>query len=148
MIPQLPRAVPELPVSDVDAATEYYRDKLSFSVDWLAADIALAGISRDQCRLFLAGPVFREECGNASPALTWLNLNTKGEVNDLHRAWRSTKVILLSDPESKPWGLHDPPQRIRTGTDSACSMTSRRHCANARGLRHPSITAQSSRDHR
>jgi hypothetical protein len=107
MIPELPGAVPEIPVSDVVAATEYYRDKLSFSVDWLEADIALAGISRDQCRLFLAGPTFREQCGNASPVLTWLNLNSKAEVDDLHRAWSSTKAILLSDPESKPFGLHE-----------------------------------------
>jgi catechol 2,3-dioxygenase-like lactoylglutathione lyase family enzyme len=107
MIPELPGAVPEIPVSDVVAATEYYRDQLSFRVDWLAEDIALAGVSRDQCRLFLAGPTFREECGNASPVLIWLNLNNQGEVDDLHRAWRSTKAILLSAPESKSWGLHE-----------------------------------------
>lgn len=107
MIPELPSAVPELPVSDLVAATDYYRDKLSFSVDWLDADIALAGISRDQCRLFLAGSTFREEFGNTSPVLTWLNMNSKAEVDDLHRAWRSTEAILLSDPESKPWGLHE-----------------------------------------
>ena len=107
MIPELPGAVPEIPVSDVVAATEYYRDKLSFSIDWVDGDIALAGISRDQCRLFLAGPAFRKECGNASPVLTWLNLHSNGEVDDLHRAWRSTNAILLSDPESKPWGLHE-----------------------------------------
>lgn len=107
MIPELPGAVPEIPVSDVVAATEYYRDQLCFRVDWLAEDIALAGVSRDQCRLFLAGPTFREERGNASPVLTWLNLNSKSEVDDLHRAWRSSKAILLSTPESKSWGLHE-----------------------------------------
>ena len=107
MIPELPGAAPEIPVSNVVAAAEYYRDTLSFSVDWLEADISLAGISRDQCRLFLAGPSFREERGNASPVSTWLNLHSKGEVDDLYRAWRSTKAILLSDPESKPWGLHE-----------------------------------------
>ena len=107
MIPELPGAVPEIPVSDVVAATEYYRDKLSFSVDWLEPDISLAGISRDRCRLFLAGPAFREEPGNASPVVTWLNLSSKGEVDDLHRAWGSTNAILLCDPESKPWGLHE-----------------------------------------
>jgi uncharacterized glyoxalase superfamily protein PhnB len=107
MIPELPGAVPEIPVSDVVAAAEYYRDRLSFSVDWLAADIALAAISRDQCRIFLAGPAFREACGNATPVLTWLNLHSKGQVDDLHRAWRSTSAILLSEPESKPWGLHE-----------------------------------------
>ena len=107
MFPELPAPVPEIPVSDVVAATEHYRDRLGFSVDWLAADIALAGISRDQCRLFLAGPSFREASGNHSPVSTWLNLNSKGEVDDLYRAWRSTSAILLSAPESKPWGLHE-----------------------------------------
>jgi catechol 2,3-dioxygenase-like lactoylglutathione lyase family enzyme len=107
VIPQLPSAVPEIPVSDLAAAADYYRDKLSFGVDWLAADIALAGISRDHCRLFLAGPAFRESRGNAGPVLTWLNLSSKGEVDELHSAWRSTNAILLSDPETKPWGLHE-----------------------------------------
>ena len=107
MIPELPAAVPEIPVSDVATATEYYRDRLHFSVDWFESEIALAGISRDQCRLFLAGPAFRASCGNASPILIWLNLSSKAEVDDLHRAWRATNAILLSEPESKPWGLHE-----------------------------------------
>src|SRR5437868_1719022 len=107
MLPELPGAVPEIPVSDVAAAAEYYRDKLSFTVDWVEVDLALAGVSRDQCRLFLAGPGFRATRGNVGPASTWLNLSDKGEVDRLHRAWRSTDAILLSDPESKPWGLHE-----------------------------------------
>lgn len=107
MISKLPGAVPEIPVSDVLAAAEYYREKLGFTIDWLEADIALAGISRDQCRLFLAGPAFRERCGNTSPVVTWLNLDSKGEIDGLHRDWRSTNAILLSDPDSKPWGLHE-----------------------------------------
>ena len=107
MIPELPGAVPEIPVSDVAAATEYYRDKLGFAIDWIAAEIALAGISRDHCRLFLSGPVFREGRGNASPVLNWLNLSSKGDVDELHRAWRSSQAILLSEPESKSWGLHE-----------------------------------------
>ena len=107
MIPELPGAVPEIPVSDITAATTYYRDNLSFGLDWLAADIALAGISRDNCRLFLAGPLFRKERGNVSPVLTWLNLSSEAEVDDLHQAWRTTNAILLSAPESKSWGLHE-----------------------------------------
>jgi hypothetical protein len=107
MVPELPSAVPEIPVADVVAAAEYYRDRLTFSVDWLDPDIALAGISRDQCRLFLAGPLFREHRGPTAPSVIWLNLNSKGEVDELHRAWRSTNAIVLSDPESKPWGLHE-----------------------------------------
>ena len=107
MIPELPGAVPEIPVSDVTAATAYYRDCLGFSLDWIEVDIGLAGISRDHCRLFLAGPPFRKERGNVAPVLTWLNLGSKAEVDDLHQAWRATNAILLSAPESKPWGLHE-----------------------------------------
>ena len=107
MIPDLPGAVPEIPVADVVAASEYYRDALSFTVDWLDADIGLAGISRGECRLFLAGPAFREGSGNATPVVVWLNLNSNGEVDDLHRAWSSTSAVLLSAPASKPWGLHE-----------------------------------------
>jgi predicted lactoylglutathione lyase len=107
VIPELPGAVPEIPVSDITAATTYYRDSLSFTVNWVAPDIALAEISRDSCRLFLAGPLFRKERGNVSPVLTWLNLSSSAEVNDLHQAWRATNAILLSAPESKPWGLHE-----------------------------------------
>ncbi len=107
MIPELPGAVPEIPVSDITAATTYYRDNLSFSVDWIAGDIALAGISRDNCRLFLAGPPFREQRGNVSPVSVWLNLSSKAEVDDLYQAWRATNAILLSAPESKSWGLHE-----------------------------------------
>ena len=107
MVPELPGAVPEIPVADITAATTYYRDHLGFRVDWVAADIALAGISRDNCRLFLASPSFRKERGNAAPVLTWLNLSSKAEVDALHRAWRAANAILHSAPESKSWGLHE-----------------------------------------
>lgn len=107
MIPELPGAVPEIPVSDISAAATYYRDRLSFSVDWVEAEIALAGISRDGCRLFLAGPPFRNERGNGGPLVMWLNLSSKAEVDTLHQEWRATNAILLSAPESKSWGLHE-----------------------------------------
>lgn len=105
--PGLPGAVPEIPVSDIDAATRYYRDKLSFGVDWVEEEIALAGVSRDACRLFLAGPFFRQGRGDGSPVITWLNLNSKEEVDALHEAWRATGAILISAPESKSYGLHE-----------------------------------------
>ena len=107
MMPKLPGAVPEIPVSDAVAATAYYRDKLGFDVDWLDAELALAGISRDDCRIFLAGPSFREVSGSVGPVTTWLNLNSKAAVDDLFQSWHSTGAILLSNPETKPWGLHE-----------------------------------------
>lgn len=107
MLPELPGAVPEIPVADVGAALTYYRDKLSFTVDWFESDIGLAGLSRDHCRLFLAGPLFRDGVGNDAPVVTWLNLRSKAEVDALHAVWRSSNAMLLSNPESRPWGLHE-----------------------------------------
>jgi len=66
VIPEMPAAVPEIPVSEVIVASEYSRDMLGFHVDWIETEIALAGVSRDQCRLFLAGPHFRERASTAA----------------------------------------------------------------------------------
>ena len=104
---EFPGVVSENPVSDVIVATEYYRDHLGFGIDWIEMEIALAGISRAQCWLFLAGPAFRGERNSPSHVSIWLNLSRKDEVDAPHRAWRSTNAILLSDPESKAWGLHE-----------------------------------------
>jgi hypothetical protein len=34
-------------------------------------------------------------------------LKSKDEVNDLYRLWSNSKAKLISEPESKPWGLHE-----------------------------------------
>ena len=57
--------------------------------------------------MFLANSDYRKECGNVGPVLIWLNLKSKDEVNDLYRLWSSSKAKLISEPESKPWGLHE-----------------------------------------
>lgn len=103
----LPGAVPELPVADLATATAYYRDAFGFTIDWVGADIDLAGISRDRCRIFLAGPAFRAERGTVGPHLVWLNLDGVEQVDALHRAWREAGALLQSVPETKPWGLHE-----------------------------------------
>lgn len=41
------------------------------------------------------------------PTLTWLNLESREEVDELYRAWRASGARLTSAPESKPWGLHE-----------------------------------------
>ena len=107
MNPRLPSPVPEIPVSNMTAATTYYQRHLGFSLDWGGGDDDFAGISRDDCRLFLAGPSFRQERGNAIPTLTWLNLSSKADVDVLYQGWHTSKAILMSAPEDKPWGLRE-----------------------------------------
>jgi uncharacterized glyoxalase superfamily protein PhnB len=107
MRPDLPAAVPEIPVTDLASALAYYQHQLGFTLDWHEVALGLAGISSGRCRIFLANAQFRTSYDNAGPTLTWLNLDSKGEVDSLHQVWSAKGARLLSAPESKPWGLHE-----------------------------------------
>jgi len=102
-----PGAVPEIPVSNIDTAAEYYKNQLGFSLDWGGEDGGIAGISKGSCRMFLTNHAFREDYGNAAPVLVWLNLGSKQEVDNLYEAWSRCQARIVSPPESKPWKLHE-----------------------------------------
>lgn len=102
-----PGAVPEIPVSDVDTAAAYYQDHLGFSIDWGSDEEGIAGISKGNCRMFLANGAFREQYGNAAPMLVWLNLNSIQEVDALYAVWSRGQARIVSRPEAKPWNLHE-----------------------------------------
>ncbi|HKV34830.1 MAG TPA: VOC family protein [Pyrinomonadaceae bacterium] len=104
---EFPAAVPEIPVSDMNEALDYYEHKLSFNIDWGAADGGIAGISKGQCRMFLTDRTFRKQHGNAAPVMVWLNLESKDEVDELHEIWTRAEARIISPPESKPWKLHE-----------------------------------------
>ena len=104
---KFPGAVPEIPVRDIKEAAAYYEGNLGFTVDWGDEELGLAGISQGNCRMFLANSDYRKEYGNIGPVLTWLNLGSKEEVDNLYRRWGASKAILISAPESKAWGLHE-----------------------------------------
>ena len=102
-----PAPVPEIPVSDLFRALEYYKQMLGFQVDWQDDSIGLAGISRHECRLFLATESFRSANGNVAPLRIWINLDSKDAVDDLYGEWKECGAIIQAAPESKPWGLHE-----------------------------------------
>lgn len=104
---QFPGAVPEIPVRDIKEAAAYYESNLGFTLDWCDEELGLAGVSKGNCRMFLANADFRKGYGNTGPVLTWLNLESNEEVDDLYRVWSDSKAKLISAPESKPWGLHE-----------------------------------------
>ena len=107
MSSQFPGAVPEIPVSHVATAAADYQHSLGFTLDWGDEALGLAGISRGDCRMFLASREFRQARGNVGPTLIWLNLDSKDEVDELYRAWSASDARLLSAPQSQPWGLHE-----------------------------------------
>lgn len=104
---KFPAAVPEIPVTDMNAALDYYAHKLGFNIDWGEAGGGIAGISKGDCRMFLTDRDFRAHHGNAPPVMTWLNLNSKEEVDELYEIWKATEAKIISAPESKPWKLHE-----------------------------------------
>lgn len=107
MKPEFPAAVPEIPVTDMNAALDYYQRKLGFNVDWGGAEGGIAGISKDQCRLFLTDHDFRQHHGNAPPVLIWINLNSRDEVDELYEIWKASEARIVSPPSPKPWKLHE-----------------------------------------
>lgn len=104
---EFPAAVPEIPVSDINAATAYYQNKLGFLLDWGGEELGLAGVSKGACRLFLANEDYRQGRGATGPALIWLNLESKEDVDELYRVWSDSGAEFTSAPESKPWGLYE-----------------------------------------
>ena len=104
---EFPSAVPEIPVRNITEAVAYYQGNLGFTLDWGGEELGLAGISKGNCRIFLANREYRKGYGNVGPTLTWLNLDSKEEVDELYRAWSASRAKLTSAPESKPWGLHE-----------------------------------------
>ena len=57
--------------------------------------------------MFLSNAEFRSGRGPVGPTITWLNLNSKAEVDELYREWSTNGCKTASSPESKPWGLHE-----------------------------------------
>jgi predicted lactoylglutathione lyase len=104
---EFPGAVPEIPVSDMNAALDYYRDKLGFEVDWGGAEGGIAGISKGQCRMLLTDPDFRAHHRNSASVLIWINLDSNAEVDELYKIWNGSGAKIISPPESKPWKLHE-----------------------------------------
>jgi uncharacterized glyoxalase superfamily protein PhnB len=102
-----PPAVPEIPVTDMNAALDYYRTCLGFTVDWGDGDSGKSGVSRRQCRLFLTDSSFRAVQRGSPSMVIWLNLESKDEVDAQHAEWKLSGVTITSAPESKPWKLHE-----------------------------------------
>jgi len=107
MLAHFPQAVPEIPVSNVDKAAEYYVRVLGFSCDWGNDEGGIGGISQGDCRMFLTNATFRAVHGPKSPVIVWLNLNSKQEVDELFERWKATGAMIVEAVEDKPWNLRE-----------------------------------------
>jgi predicted lactoylglutathione lyase len=104
---RFPTAVPEIPVASIDKASAYYVEKLGFTFDWGDEQGGIAGISKNDCRLFLTNRSFREGYRNQGKVLFWINLESKAEVDELFAEWNAAQAMIVSNPEDKPWKLRE-----------------------------------------
>lgn len=102
-----PKAVPEIPVSNVEKAADYYVNVLGFHFDWGNDQGGIGGISQGECRMFLTNAPFREPYGTTGAVMVWLNLDSKDEVDALYRRWSEAGAKILAEPEDKPWRLRE-----------------------------------------
>ena len=107
MLTQFPQAVPEIPVTNVDQAAEYYVKVLGFSFDWGNDEGGICGISQGDCRMFLTNAPFRAADGPHAPVIVWLNLGSKQEVDELFERWKGTGAKILEAVADKPWNLRE-----------------------------------------
>ena len=120
MLTHFPQAVPEIPVSNVDRAAEYYVNVLGFSFDWGNDAGGIGGISQGDCRMFLTNAPFRAGHGPNGPIIVWLNLNSKQEVDELFERWKDTGAKIVEPVEDKPWKLRHGAQRFRATRGVNC----------------------------
>jgi predicted lactoylglutathione lyase len=107
MLTSFPPAVPEIPVSNVDKAAEYYVNVLGFHFDWGNDDGGIGGISQGDCRMFLTNEPFRQHYGIQGKVVVWLNVQSRNEVDELYDRWRDAGAKILAAPEDKPWRLRE-----------------------------------------
>lgn len=99
---------PELPVPNVQAAQDYYRDVLGFDVAWYNEAGKIGAVARGECALF-----FREADGNAAPSTFWVHCE---DLDEAHAEFQQRGANITEPPLVKSWGLRQ--------------FTIQDHCAN------------------
>lgn len=99
-----PSAIPEVRATNVAQAAVYYEKCLGFCWDWGVE--GLGQVSRGGCRIFLTDDAFSGGAGR-TPAVIWLNLDSRMEVDELHEAWSRSGAQIVAKPEAKPWNLYE-----------------------------------------
>ena len=104
---RFPAVCPEIPVLDLPVSLAYYQDKLGFTIDWADEALGLAGLSRDETRMFMADARHRAALGNRGPVVLWLNLDGRAAVDALHAEWSAAGATIAAPPTAQPFRLYE-----------------------------------------
>ena len=94
---KLNQPVPELPVSDVVKAQEYYRDHFGCEIAWLDPSKEIGAVSQGKTAIF-----FRKRILPFEPAVHWVYCN---DVDETYNHLKSIGAKIVDDIEDKPWGI-------------------------------------------
>jgi predicted enzyme related to lactoylglutathione lyase len=89
--------VPELPVTDVERAQQYYRDALGFEIGWLYPGREIGAVSRGNAAIF-----FRRRTPPFEPSIHWIFAK---ELDVTYNELKSSGAKIVEPMERKPWGL-------------------------------------------
>jgi catechol 2,3-dioxygenase-like lactoylglutathione lyase family enzyme len=95
---QLRKALPELPVDDVEAAVAYYRDVLGFHVNYAQHDLGV--MDRDAVTVLLIARTAR----HTGIGSCYMYIR---DADALHAELVARGATVLCEPVSHPWGLRD-----------------------------------------
>ena len=111
---KLSRIAPELPVTDLTEAIQYYEQKLGFHCAMRMPNGDYAIVERDEVAIHL----FQDETGNCTPV--GIHIFT-AELDALHAELQQRGVGLSQAIEHKPWGNRD--FRLKDGFGNEIKFT-------------------------
>ena len=135
MLTPFPKAVPEIPVSNVEKAAEYYVNALGFHFDRGDDQGGIGGISQGECRMFLTNLLFRQHYGNGDRVIVWLNLESRQAVDDLSTAGAMPEQRSSPNPKTNPGTCASSGSPIWTAISYASSTTFPGNCGSSRHRR-------------
>ena len=89
--------VPELAVSDIEAAQVHFRDKFGFDIAWLHDENRFGAVTHGKAVLFL-----RETEGPIHPSSAWVFAM---DVDAAHSDLRARGADIVEPIANMPWGL-------------------------------------------
>ena len=94
---ELNQPVPELPVSDVERAQQYYSEYFGCKIEWLYPGKEIGAVSSGNTAIF-----FRKREGTFEPAVHWVYCSN---VDDSYKNLKTRGANIVDHIEDKPWDI-------------------------------------------
>ena len=91
---ELNQPVPELPVSDVERAQQYYSEYFGCKIEWLYPGKEIGAVSNGNTAIF-----FRKREGTFEPAVHWVYCSN---VDDSYKNLKTRGANIVNHIEDKP----------------------------------------------